>query len=78
MFIDKNILTQTSPEPTTSDYLESKTLSFRGAQLAEDGKLEEALEEMNKAIAAAPERAAAYNDRAQLLRLMRRDDGTNI
>ncbi|CAG4955857.1 unnamed protein product [Colias eurytheme] len=53
---------------------ESKALCLQGVKLAETGKLEEALELMNKGIEAAPERAPGYNDRAQLLRLMQRDD----
>ncbi|CAG4940522.1 unnamed protein product [Parnassius apollo] len=60
-------------EPSTPAYMESKSLSLRGMQLAEAGKLEEALELMNKAVEATPERAAAYNDRAQLLRLLLKD-----
>ncbi|XP_038210110.1 tetratricopeptide repeat protein 36 [Zerene cesonia] len=53
---------------------ESKALCLQGVKLADAGKLEEALKLMNKAIEAAPDRAAGYNDRAQLLRLMQRDD----
>ncbi|KPJ16541.1 Tetratricopeptide repeat protein 36 [Papilio machaon] len=62
------------PEPSTPEYLESKSLRLFGARAAEQGKLEEALEEMNKAVAAAPELPDAYNDRAQVLRLMLKDD----
>ncbi|XP_050675943.1 tetratricopeptide repeat protein 36 [Leptidea sinapis] len=53
---------------------ESKALCVQGVKLAEEGKLEDALELMSTAVLAAPERAGAYNDRAQLLRLMARDD----
>ncbi|XP_013180763.1 PREDICTED: tetratricopeptide repeat protein 36 [Papilio xuthus] len=71
---DEDNFQDDEPEPSTPEYLESKSLRFHGAQLAEAGKLEEALEEMNKAVKAAPESPAAYNDRAQLLRLMLKDD----
>ncbi|XP_030023827.2 tetratricopeptide repeat protein 36 [Manduca sexta] len=58
--------------PTASE--ESKALCAKGAKLAEAGKLQEALEVLNKGVEAAPDAAAAYNDRAQLLRLMQKDD----
>ncbi|KAM3962678.1 tetratricopeptide repeat protein 36 homolog [Aphomia sociella] len=61
-------------EPSTDAYKNSTRLCAEGVQLAEAGKLEEALNTINKGIEAAPERAAAYNDRAQLLRLMQKDD----
>lgn len=62
-------------EEVTDSEKESKSLCLQGAQMAEAGNLEEALVLLNKGIAAAPERASAYNDRAQLYRLMKRDDG---
>ncbi|CAH0585906.1 unnamed protein product [Chrysodeixis includens] len=61
-------------EPATDDYKESAALCAEGVRLAESGKLAEALETMTRGVQAAPERAAAYNDRAQLLRLMQKDD----
>ncbi|CAG9562128.1 unnamed protein product [Danaus chrysippus] len=53
---------------------EAKSLCVKGVQLAEAGKLEEALELLNRSIDIAPERAPSYNDRAQLYRLLKRDD----
>ncbi|KAJ2948910.1 hypothetical protein O0L34_g5843 [Tuta absoluta] len=61
-------------EPTLDSHKESIAVCARGVQLAEAGNLEEALQEINRGISAAPERAEAYNDRAQLFRLMQRDD----
>ncbi|KAH9643564.1 hypothetical protein HF086_011345 [Spodoptera exigua] len=46
----------------------------QGVRLAEAGKLDDALAAMTRAVEAAPDRAAAYNDRAQLLRMMMKDD----
>ncbi|CAH2048399.1 unnamed protein product, partial [Iphiclides podalirius] len=60
-------------EPASPAHEESRMLTLRAMQLAESGKLTEALELMNEAVAAAPERASVYNDRAQLLRLMLKD-----
>ncbi|XP_075978335.1 tetratricopeptide repeat protein 36 homolog [Anticarsia gemmatalis] len=62
------------PEPSTDAYKESSSLCAQGVRLAEAGKLEEALELITRGVEAAPDRAASYNDRAQLLRLMQRDD----
>lgn len=62
-------------EPSTDSEKESAKLCARGVLLAEGGKLEEALDVLNRGVAVAPDRAAAYNDRAQLLRLMQKDDG---
>ncbi|XP_072948984.1 tetratricopeptide repeat protein 36 [Epargyreus clarus] len=53
---------------------ESKSLCAQGVQMAEAGKYQEALDLLNRGVEAAPERAAAYNDRAQLYRLMQKDD----
>lgn len=61
--------------PTTEAHLRSQSLCARGVQLAEAGDLQEALGLLDEAVSAAPDRAAAYNDRAQLLRLMLRDTG---
>ncbi|KAI5646638.1 hypothetical protein NE865_01572 [Phthorimaea operculella] len=61
-------------EPTPESHKESIAHCARGVQLAEAGNLEEALKMMNEGVSAAPERAEAYNDRAQLYRLMQRDD----
>ncbi|KAL0883414.1 hypothetical protein ABMA27_016799 [Loxostege sticticalis] len=62
------------PEPATDEYKLSSSLCAQGVQLAEAGKLTEALQLLDKAVEAAPARAAAYNDRAQLYRLMQKDD----
>ncbi|XP_013187907.1 tetratricopeptide repeat protein 36 [Amyelois transitella] len=61
-------------EPSTESYQESIRLSAEGVHLAEAGKLKEALEALNKGIEVAPDRAAGYNDRAQVLRLLQKDD----
>ncbi|XP_047503623.1 tetratricopeptide repeat protein 36 isoform X1 [Pieris napi] len=61
-------------EDNTPASEESKTLCIQGVKLAESGKLDEALELLSRGIAAAPNRASGYNDRAQLLRLMQRDE----
>ncbi|XP_028163262.1 tetratricopeptide repeat protein 36-like [Ostrinia furnacalis] len=61
-------------EPATDEVKQSTALCTQGVQLAEAGKLDEALQLLNKAVEAAPARPAAYNDRAQLLRLMQKDD----
>ncbi|XP_053609014.1 tetratricopeptide repeat protein 36 [Plodia interpunctella] len=53
---------------------ESIRLSSEGVGLAEAGRLEEALETLTKGIQVAPDRAAGYNDRAQVFRLMEKDD----
>ncbi|CAH0715779.1 unnamed protein product, partial [Brenthis ino] len=61
-------------EDVTEIEKQSKSLGLQGVQLAEAGKLEEALVLLNKSVEVAPERASAYNDRAQLYRLMDRVD----
>ncbi|XP_026761887.1 tetratricopeptide repeat protein 36 homolog [Galleria mellonella] len=61
-------------EPSNDAQKESSKFCAEGVQLAEAGKFEEALQVLTKGIEVAPGRAAAYNDRAQLLRLMNRDD----
>lgn len=61
-------------EPNTEKYKEVLSLCMQGVSLTEAGKLEEAFPLITKAIELAPERAASYNDRAQLLRLMQKDD----
>ncbi|KAI8436540.1 hypothetical protein MSG28_010071 [Choristoneura fumiferana] len=61
-------------EATSDAEKESVQLCAQGVRLANEGKLEEALESLGRGVEAAPARAPAYNDRAQLLRLMKRDD----
>ncbi|XP_059058426.1 tetratricopeptide repeat protein 36 homolog [Achroia grisella] len=53
---------------------ESVKICAEGVQLAEAGQYEDALRLLTRGIEVAPDRAAAYNDRAQLLRLMKRDN----
>ncbi|XP_011559663.3 tetratricopeptide repeat protein 36 [Plutella xylostella] len=59
--------------PTSDSDRLSAELCARGAALAEGGRLGEALALMGEGVAAAPARPDAYNDRAQVLRLMMRD-----
>ncbi|CAK1554229.1 unnamed protein product [Leptosia nina] len=61
-------------EENTPANEESRSLCLQGVKLAEAGKLEEALVHLNRGIEVAPDRASGYNDRAQLLRLMQKDD----
>ncbi|XP_050351042.1 tetratricopeptide repeat protein 36 homolog [Nymphalis io] len=61
-------------EDTTEKDEDSKALCLRAVNLAEAEKLDEALDLLNKGIEMAPERASGYNDRAQVFRLMKRDD----
>ncbi|XP_051895901.1 tetratricopeptide repeat protein 36 [Pristis pectinata] len=48
---------------------QAKDLELRGVSLAEAGNIDTALELFGRAIAIIPERASAYNNRAQALRL---------
>ncbi|CAH2265155.1 tetratricopeptide repeat protein 36 homolog [Pararge aegeria] len=61
-------------QDTTETDKQSIALCLQGVQLAEAGKYEEALGLLNKGVDIAPERPSGYNDRAQLFRLMKRDD----
>ncbi|XP_049873085.1 tetratricopeptide repeat protein 36 homolog [Pectinophora gossypiella] len=61
-------------EEQSEAYKESASICAEGVKLAEAGKLDEALKSLNKAIEVAPDRAETYNNRAQLLRLLQRDD----
>ncbi|RVE40683.1 hypothetical protein evm_014667 [Chilo suppressalis] len=72
--VDNSDTFEKEEEPSTDAYKESSKLCSEGVQLAESGKLEDALQLLSRGIQAAPDRAAAYNDRAQLLRLMQKDD----
>ncbi|CAG9786551.1 unnamed protein product [Diatraea saccharalis] len=62
-------------DETTDLDKQASALCSQGVRLAETGKQEEALVLLSQGIELAPGRPAAYNDRAQLLRLMQRDDG---
>ncbi|XP_041979412.1 tetratricopeptide repeat protein 36 [Aricia agestis] len=61
-------------EDSTEADKEAAVLFREGVRLAEGGDLENALQTMNRGVEMAPQRAGGYNDRAQLLRLMKRDD----
>ncbi|XP_023936775.1 tetratricopeptide repeat protein 36 [Bicyclus anynana] len=64
----------TDDEDKTDSELESQALCRQGVQLAEAGRYDEALPLLDRGVEVAPERPAGYNDRAQLYRLMKRDD----
>ncbi|KAJ0176817.1 hypothetical protein K1T71_007996 [Dendrolimus kikuchii] len=70
---DGDTFAEDNDEPSTPEGTESAKLCAQGVKLAEEGNLEEALQILTKGVEIAPERAAAYNDRAQLLRLMQKD-----
>ena len=53
----------------------AKETAQKGIALAESGSIEGALEMFNKAIEISPDFPAGYNDRAQALRLLNRNDG---
>lgn len=61
---------------STETQQQGRAFCLQGVQAAEAGRYDEALGLLNRGIELAPERAAGYNDRAQLYRLMKRDDGT--
>ncbi|XP_050334599.1 tetratricopeptide repeat protein 36 homolog [Bactrocera neohumeralis] len=61
-------------EPDSTAVQQSKALEVRAIKLAEEGKLVEALQYFEQAIEVAPTRASVYNNRAQALRLVGRDD----
>lgn len=53
-----------------------KELEMRGVSAAEAGDLQAALQEFSQAIQILPQRASAYNNRAQALRLLGNTAGT--
>ena len=57
---------------------EAKALEQQGVLYAESGELELALEMFNKAVSTSTSWASSYNNRAQALRLLRRDKGNLI
>ncbi|XP_053688441.1 tetratricopeptide repeat protein 36 homolog [Sabethes cyaneus] len=57
-------------EPNNPNIIESKKLELIAIQLAEDGKLPEAILQFTKAIQVAPERPAPWNNRAQAYRYL--------
>jgi tetratricopeptide (TPR) repeat protein len=60
-------------EGRSDEIVTSKDLEVEGVELTEAGKLEEALENFNKAIEVAPKRPSPYNNRAQLYRFLEND-----
>ncbi|KAL4705913.1 hypothetical protein ACJJTC_017495 [Scirpophaga incertulas] len=72
--VDNGDTFEQEEELDTDSHQLSRSLCAQGVQLAESGRLMEALEVLDRGVEAAPDRAAAYNDRAQLLRLLGRDD----
>ncbi|XP_018786932.1 PREDICTED: tetratricopeptide repeat protein 36 homolog [Bactrocera latifrons] len=61
-------------EPVTAAVQQSKVLELCAIKLAEEDKLVEALQCFEQAIDVAPTRASVYNNRAQALRLVGRDE----
>ena len=53
----------------------SKLLEIEAVKLAEEQKLDEALEKFTKSLELTPNRASIYNNRAQALRLSGSDEG---
>ena len=53
----------------------AKEFEKQGVILAESGTLDQALDMFEKAIASSPTWASAYNNRAQALRLLKRNEG---
>ncbi|XP_063363811.1 tetratricopeptide repeat protein 36 [Cydia amplana] len=72
--VNEDTFEEEDDEATTDAEKQSVQLCAQGVRLANEGKLDEALEVLSKGVKLAPERASAYNDRAQLLRLMKKDD----
>lgn len=54
---------------------EAGELEKKGVALAESGAIDEALEIFNSAIELSPNWSSAYNNRAQALRLLKRNEG---
>jgi len=61
-------------EPDTPDIRASRELELRAITLSEKGKLDEALEMFQQSLNLA-QRASVLNNRAQTLRLAKRDEG---
>ena len=53
----------------------AKEFEKQGVICAESGKMDEALKMFNNAIGSSPMWASAYNNRAQALRLLKRNEG---
>lgn len=65
-------------EITCVEISRAKELEKEGVLLAESGNLDGALELFDKAIAESPSWASAYNNKAQALRLLKRDEGNHL
>jgi len=61
-------------EENSEAVLSSRKLELEGVELAEAGKLEEALEKFNNSVEIAKQRPSPYNNRAQLYRFIEKDD----
>ena len=53
-------------------------MEAEAVQMAENGKFEEALELLNKAVDTAPKRASVYNNRAHVYQFQKRFSGKYI
>lgn len=61
-------------EENSNVILKSKNLELEGVELTEAGKLDEALEKFDAAIAVSSQRPSPYNNRAQLYRFLDKDE----
>lgn len=64
--------------PDSPDVKKAKEFEKRGVVFAESGNIDSALEMFNSAVSVSPTWASAYNNRAQALRLLRRDEGNRF
>nr|CAD2175689.1 unnamed protein product [Meloidogyne enterolobii] len=60
------------------NYKESEIQNLEGVKLAEEEKMEEALEKFNNAIEICPQNPSVYNNRAQLYLLMKKPDEARL
>ncbi len=75
-FILFNLLFLLYPYVDNSENVKNaKEFEKQGVICAEAGKMNEALQMFNNAIGSSPMWASAYNNRAQALRLLKRNDG---
>lgn len=72
--VNDEIEAKDEDERDSSEIIKSKLLEIDGVKLTELGKLEEALNKFNESIKTAEKRPSPYNNRAQLYRLMGKDD----
>ncbi|KAJ3646193.1 hypothetical protein Zmor_023790 [Zophobas morio] len=59
-------------EDNTPEVQQTKKMEAEAVQMAENGKFEEALELLNKAVDTAPKRASVYNNRAHVYQFQKR------